>query len=126
MIRQTALIAVATFLVGAVASLAQTPPPAFTLADTEQRTITASKICRPYDLFISLPENYYASKQAYPVLYVLDGWHFPLMAFLQDNNIYSERMPPVIIVNIGQSPAKDAMTLRARDFTPTAIAEVPG
>jgi predicted alpha/beta superfamily hydrolase len=48
------------------------------------------------------------------------------MAFLQDNNIYSERMPPVIIINIGQSPAKDAMTLRARDFTPTAIAEIPG
>ncbi len=126
MIRQTALIAVATFLVCAVASLAQTPPPAFTLADTEQRTITASKIGRPYDLFISLPENYYASKQAYPVLYVLDGWHFPLMAFLQGNNIYSKRMPQVIIVNIGQSPASDAMALRARDFSPTPIPQSLG
>jgi predicted alpha/beta superfamily hydrolase len=96
------------------------------LADTEQRTITASKIGRSYDLFISLPENYYTSKQAYPVLYVLDGWHFPLMAFLQDNNVYSKRMPPVIIVNIGQLPAKDVMALRAQDFSPTPIPQSLG
>jgi arsenate reductase len=48
------------------------------------------------------------------------------MTFLQENNIYSQRMPPVIIVNIGQSPAGDAMTLRARDFSPTALANIPG
>jgi predicted alpha/beta superfamily hydrolase len=47
-------------------------------------------------------------------------------AFLQNNNIYSQRMPPVIIVNIGQSPAGDAMTLRAHDFTPIALANVAG
>jgi hypothetical protein len=129
MIRRTALIASITlsaFLVCAAAASAQTPAPAVTvanpappvaLANTEQRTITASKIGRPYDLFISLPENYSTSKLSYPVLYALDGWHFPLMAFLQDNNIYSKRMPPVIIVNIGQSPASDAMTLRAQDFS---------
>jgi predicted alpha/beta superfamily hydrolase len=59
------------------------------------------------------------------VLYVLDGWHFPLMAFIQENNIYSKRMAPVIIVNVGHSPAKDAMTLRARDFTPTKTSGDP-
>jgi hypothetical protein len=100
--------------------------PTVTLSGTEQRTITASKIGRPYDLFISLPEDYYASKQSYPVLYVLDGWHFPLMAFLQENNIYSKRMPAVIIVNIGQSPASDAMALRAQDFSPTPIPQSLG
>jgi predicted alpha/beta superfamily hydrolase len=112
--------------VGAAAAFAQTPAPPVTLAGTEQRTITASKIGRPYDLFISLPENYSTSKQSYPVLYVLDGWHFPLMAFLQENNIYSQRMPPVIIVNIGQSPASDAMALRAQDFSPTSIPQSLG
>jgi predicted alpha/beta superfamily hydrolase len=56
------------------------------------------------------------------VLYVLDGWHFPLMAFIQGNNVYSKRMGPVIIVNIGHSPAKDQMTLRDRDFSPTRTA----
>jgi predicted alpha/beta superfamily hydrolase len=126
MIRPTALITLSTFLVCAAASLAQTPAPPVTLSDTEQRTIKSSKTGRSYDLFISLPEHYYTSKQSYPVLYVLDGWHFPLMASIQKNNIYSERMPPVIVINIGQSPAKDAMTLRARDFSPTAIANTPG
>jgi len=120
------LIAVAIFMIGSSASVAQTPAPAVTLSDTEQRTITASKIGRPYDLFISLPENYAISKQSYPVLYVLDGWHFPFMAYIQENNIYSERMPPVIIVNIGQSPAKDAMTLRTQDFSPTPLPQSLG
>ncbi len=126
MIRPAAAIALATLLVGTAASLAQTPAPAVTLANTEQRSITASKIGRPYDLFISLPENYSSSKQSYPVLYVLDGWHFPLMVSLQENNIYSKRMPPVIIVNIGQSPASDAMALRAQDFSPTPIPQSLG
>jgi len=34
-------------------------------------------------------------------------------------------MAPVIIVNVGHSPAKDAMTLRARDFTPTKTSGDP-
>ena len=53
MIRPTALITLSTFLVCAAASLAQTPAPPVTLSDTEQRTITSSKIGRRYDLFIS-------------------------------------------------------------------------
>jgi uncharacterized protein len=126
MIRPTALVTLSTLLLCAAASLAQKPAPPVTLSNTEHRTIKSSKIGRSYDLFISLPENYSTSKQSYPVLYVLDGWHFPLMAFLQDNNIYSKRMPPVIIINIGQSPAKDEITLRDRDFTPTAIPDTLG
>lgn len=124
MVRLAALV-LATFLAGVPACLAQTPAPPVTLSNTEQRTITSSKIGQRYDLFISLPEDYNNSNQPYPVLYVLDGWHFPLMAFLQENNIYSKRMPAVIIVNIGHSPAKDAMTLRIRDFYPTRIPDHP-
>ncbi len=113
------------FVLAAGACAAQTSAPPVTLSNTEQRSITSSKIGQRYDLFISLPENYRTSKQSYPVLYVLDGWHFPLMAFIQDNNIYSQRMAPVIMVNIGHSPAKEAMTLRNRDFMPDRIAKVP-
>jgi predicted alpha/beta superfamily hydrolase len=125
MIRPSSVITLATFLVGVAASLAQKLPPPVTLSDTEQRAITSSKIGHHYDLFISLPENYKTSNQSYPVLYVLDGWHFPLMAFIQQNNIYSKRMAPVIIVNVGHSPAKDAMSLRDRDFSPTRIPQYP-
>src|SRR5580700_2582822 len=40
------------------------------------------------------------------------------MAFIQENNVYSKRMRPVIIVNVSHG-ATDYMALRARDFTPT-------
>src|ERR1700680_714590 len=117
--------AVAAFFLTVVTSVAQTSAPMVSLPDTEQRTLKSTKIGQRYDLLVSLPEDYAKSRQSYPVLYVLDGWHFPLMAFLQVNNIYSKRMPPVIIVNVGHWPATDAMTLRARDFTPTRTSKEP-
>ena len=88
-------------------------------ANTEQRTLTSAKIGQRYDLLVSLPGGYATSGQSYPVLYILDGWHFPLMAFLQNNNIYSKRMRPVIMVNVSYGSTPDVMALRARDFTPT-------
>ena len=121
MFRTGSALNLVAFVLAAGACVAQTSAPPVTLSDTEQRSITSSKIGQRYDLFVSLPENYHTSKQSYPVLYILDGWHFSLMAFIQENNIYSKRMAPVIIVNIGHSPASDAMNLRTRDFTPTLI-----
>ena len=44
------------------------------------------------------------------------------MTFLQNNNIYSKRMPSVIIVSVSHFPGAEAMTLRTRDFTPTRTA----
>jgi hypothetical protein len=67
MIRPAALITWAIFLVSVAASPAQTAVPPVTLSDTEQCTITSSKIGQRYDLFISLPENYTNSNQSYPV-----------------------------------------------------------
>jgi len=125
MLRVTSPLTLVTLVLCAGACAAQTSAPPITLADTEQRTITSSKIGQRYDLFISLPEGYKNSTQSYPVLYVLDGWHFPLMAFIQNNNIYSKRMAPVIMVNIGHSPVSDAMNLRTRDFTPRRIPTWP-
>jgi predicted alpha/beta superfamily hydrolase len=112
------LAVLAVFLVGTF-SCGQTSAPKVALGDTEQRTITSKQIGQKYDLLVSLPQDYATSGKSYPVLYVLDGWHFPLMAFLQNNNIYSERMPPVIMVNISHGAGADVMALRARDFTPT-------
>jgi hypothetical protein len=125
MFRIASPLTLVTFVLSAGACVAQTSASPVTLSGTERRSITSSKIGQRYDLFISLPENYHTSKQSYPVLYVLDGWHFPLMAFIQNNNIYSKRMAPVIMVNIGHSPANDAMNLRNRDFTPTLIPKYP-
>lgn len=112
------------FLLTVVVAQAQTPESAVSLADTQQRTLTSAKIGQRYELLVALPAGYAKSGQSYPVLYVLDGWHFPLMAFLQNNNIYSERMRPVIIVNVSHG-ATDYMALRARDFTPTRTPKEP-
>jgi predicted alpha/beta superfamily hydrolase len=109
------------FLLTAVVSRAQTSEPAVSLADTERRTLTSTKIGQRYELLVSLPEGYAKSGQSWPVLYVLDGWHFPFMAFIQENNVYSKRMPPVIVVNVSHG-ATDYMAPRARDFTPTRTA----
>ena len=101
------------FLLTAVVSQAQSS--AVTLADTEQRSLTSAKIGQRYELLVSLPAGYATSGLSYPVLYVLDGWHFPLMAFIQQNNVYSTRMRPVIIVNVSHGDT-GYMALRARDF----------
>jgi hypothetical protein len=69
---------------GVIGCLAQSPAPLVTLADTEQRALTSAKIGQRYDLLVSLPSGYATSGQSYPVLYILDGWHFPLMTFLQN------------------------------------------
>jgi uncharacterized protein len=105
-------------LLTAVVSRAQTPESAVSLANTQRRTLTSAKIGQRYELLVSLPEGYAKSGQSYPVLYVLDGWHFPLMTFIQENNVYSKRMRPVIIVNVSHGDT-DYMARRARDFTPT-------
>jgi predicted alpha/beta superfamily hydrolase len=93
--------------------------PPVTLADTQQRTLKSAKIGQRYDLLVSLPSGYATSGQSYQVLYILDGWHFQLMTFLQNNNVYSKRMRPVIMVNVSHGSTPDVMALRARDFTPT-------
>ena len=105
---------------------AQSPAPKVSLDNTELRTLKSAKIGREYELLVSLPEDYATSGRSYPVLYILDGWHFPLMEFLQVNNVYSKRMPPVIMVNVSQGTTGDVMALRARDFTPTKTSQEPG
>jgi predicted alpha/beta superfamily hydrolase len=119
-------VALAAFLAISLCSLpsyAQTSgavaAPKVALDNTEQRSLTSKKIGQKYDLLVSLPEDYATSGKSYPVLYILDGWHFPLMAFLQDNDVYSKRVPPVIMVNISQGSGPAVAALRARDFTPT-------
>jgi uncharacterized protein len=112
------LVLTVVLLIG-VAAWSQTSAPQVSLPSTEQRTLTSTKIGQRYDLLVSLPNGYATSGQSYPVLYILDGWHFPLMAFLQENNIYSKRMRPVIMVNLSHGSTPDVMALRARDFTPT-------
>lgn len=119
--RSLLILALALLLSGATLCAADAPRPAVTLAHTERIELNSARTGKNYVLLVSLPEDYATSGKSYPVLYVLDGWHFPLLAFLQNNNLYSERMRPVIMVNIGHEPGKNPMPLRAHDFTPTSM-----
>lgn len=94
-----------------------------TLPYTEQRALTSREIGQQFNLLIRVPDDYAISGQSYPVLYVLDGWHFPLMAFLANNNHYSGKMRPVIMVNLSYPAGINPMIPRARDFTPTKLLE---
>ena len=117
-----------TFLLLALvaSTLRATPPeapPPVALPFTEQRTITSAEIGQQFDLLVRLPDDYATSGKRYPVLFVLDGWHFPFLAFLANNNLYSEKMPPVIMVNLSYPAGINTMVPRARDFTPTTFTE---
>ena len=88
---------------------AQTPVAKVVSAHSEQRAVTVTKTGLNYELLISLPESYAATQDRYPVLFELDGWHFPLMDFMQNNNRFSRRMPALIIVTISHGSAAVAM-----------------
>jgi uncharacterized protein len=106
---------------------ADTKPPEVALGNTEARSIASRIEGRTYGLLVALPEGYAESTKSYPVLYVLDGWHFPLVDFIAEEGVYSKRMPQVIVVTLdhgaGQEPRGRVMDLRRLDFTPT---KVPG
>jgi predicted alpha/beta superfamily hydrolase len=116
--RRTMLGIALVVLLNGIPGWSQAFAPQVTLVNTEHRTLTSAKIGQRYDLLVSLPDGYATSAESYPVLYILDGWHFPFMAFLQINNIYSKRMRPVIMVNVSYD-STNVMSLRERDFTPT-------
>jgi hypothetical protein len=109
-------------VIGIAALCAESAPPV-TLPHTEQRSLVSKEIGQAFDLLVRLPDDYATSGKTYPVLYVLDGWHFPFVAFLANNNVYSGRMRPVIMVNLSYPAGINPMVPRARDFTPTRVAE---
>lgn len=107
---------------------AESKPPEVALRNTEVRSISSAIVGRTYGLLVALPEGYSDSGRSYPVLYVLDGWHFPLVEFLAEESVYSKKMPPLIVVTLdhdGDSLESHGrvMDLRRLDFTPT---KVPG
>lgn len=76
--------------------------------------INSVALSEPRSIWVHLPENYNATNQTYPVLYLLDGeGHFKYVSQLTDylSGYDRNRMPPVIVVAI-------VNINRTRDFTP--------
>ena len=96
---------------------AQTPAPRVTLEHTAQHSLASKATGRTYEVMVSLPRDYDALGKAYPVLYALDGWHFPFLNFMQNNSTsLTRRMPPVIIVVIGHGHPPKLNEVREQDF----------
>ena len=96
---------------------AQTTAPRVALERTAQHSLASKATGRTYEVMVSLPRDYDASGKTYPVLYALDGWHFPLLTFIQNNSTsLTRRMPPVIIVVIGHGHPPNLNEVREQDF----------
>jgi uncharacterized protein len=100
--------------------------PGVAIAGAHRRTLESKDTGRAYDLYLQLPDL--KSGKKYPVLFVLDGqWDFKLLDSVYGGLHYDKFVPEMIIVGItyaGKNPDYDR--LRAMDYTPTAVKNVPG
>jgi predicted alpha/beta superfamily hydrolase len=103
-------------------------PPSVTIPGSELRELHSVHTGRDYHIYVGLPHGYGESSDSYPVLYLLDGqWDFRLVSAVYGGLNFDRFIPEMIIVGItygGEDPDYDA--LRARDYTPTPVADVPG
>lgn len=129
---RTLMLTICALFSAAAGVLGQQSPPIFpkvTIPGSELRALKSATTGRDYDLYIKLPGDYGKNKdQKYPVLYVLDGqWDFKLLDSVYGGLFYDKFVPDIIIVGVtysGASPNYDS--LRAMDYTPTAVSQVPG
>ena len=125
---RTILISAAgILLLSALNIFAQTEKfPPVVIPGSQVRTLKSEDTGRTYDLYLQLPDIKPGRK--YPVLFVLDGqWDFKLLDSVYGGLHYDGFVPEMIIVGItysGANPNYDR--LRAMDYTPTAVKDVPG
>jgi predicted alpha/beta superfamily hydrolase len=98
-----------------------------TIAGSQVRILQSEIVKQEYQLLIKTPKGYGQSDKTYPVIYFLDAqWDFPLMVSTYGQSYYDGFIPEAILVGIqwgGENP--DPNVLRARDFTPSFMPEVP-
>jgi predicted alpha/beta superfamily hydrolase len=103
-------------------------PPA-TIFHSEARSLTSAIVDQEYAISVWLPPSYEESNRTYPALYVLDAnICFGLAADVVISLIFGGEIPEIILVGVGYpiKSYRDWLTLRARDLTPTVMADVPG
>jgi len=102
-------------------------PPPVEIAGTQTLHLHSAIIGQDFNLYINLSREYQDTAKSFPVIYLLDGqWDFPLLNAIFGEQYYDGFVPGVIVVGIawgGENPNFDM--LRARDLTPTAMAEAP-
>jgi predicted alpha/beta superfamily hydrolase len=100
----------------------------YVLENTEVRDIHAKQLNRDYQVFVSLPDGYAASKQTYPVLFVTDAnYGFPLVrSITQRIGNHSKQLKEFILVGLSYAKGDSPTQSRDRDYTPTVRREDAG
>jgi predicted alpha/beta superfamily hydrolase len=94
------------------------------LISTEKRILHSKIVNQDFEIYISLPYQYFSSDTTYPVLFSLDAnVKFGLMSNVINNlGMLTREIPEIIVVGIAY-PTKDLAdwaALRKRDTTPTS------
>jgi predicted alpha/beta superfamily hydrolase len=114
-------------LLNVVAAQAKESFAEMSITGSQVRTLQSEIVKQEYQLLIQTPAGYGQSDKTYPVIYFLDAqWDFPLMISTYGQSYYDGFIPEAILVGIqwgGENP--DPNVLRARDFTPSHMTEVP-
>lgn len=81
------------------------------LGNTQYRHIASKHDGRGYHIYVSLPDGYEESEEAYPTLYVPDGGElFPMLTSYHRYLSFGEGLPKAIIVGI--SYGSDSVEIR--------------
>lgn len=101
--------------------------PRTSLFNTEERTISCSKIGRGYHLSVLLPQSYTESKQDYPVIYLLDGDLVFGLAASFTTLLHWGGLPEVIVVGISYDMESYDQWVRLRelDFKIPEVKDAP-
>src|SRR5262245_22092578 len=100
--------------------------PQATIFHSEARSLTSAIVGQEFSIPVWLPPSYAESDRAYPVLYVLDAnICFGMAADIVISLVFGNEIPEVIVVGVGYpvQSYREWLTLRARDLTPTVMAE---
>lgn len=111
------------FLLSALLAIPFANAKPYTVPNSEVRHLHSAKTGANYDIFVALPPDYAKSKQAYPVVYMLDAdYSFALVRNIVQHFVERENLPPMILVAIaypGAATNRDVYRMnRTRDYTP--------
>jgi len=99
------------------------------LGDTRYRHLFSDRVGRGFHIYVSLPEGYEESNDAYPALYVLDGGElFPMLVSYQRYLVSGKDIPPMIVIGISYGTDDfESGNFRSTDYTaPTTEREFWG
>lgn len=114
------LITGITYFTLATAAVAAVPAP-YVLGNTEVVAISASRLNREYEIYVSLPIEYAKPTKRYPVVYVTDAsYAFPLARAIAGRiDQHGVGLGKFILVGLSYAKGESGAASRNRDYTPT-------